>query len=416
MYNVRTIFDERRVAELDRLKLEILSKPNDEQLMSRIRQLDLRVRQERIRRLDFSRRGSYLLAGGLVVLLVGVLWADSYRKKVPGPEARGDVREAQVREAVWARRAVTVGAIVLGAGALLLGFLPEVDFVGAGKAEELEDNWPRFRGVGGLGISPFANVPTKWDGKTGEGIVWKKEVALPGHNSPIVWGDRVFLSGADANERRVYCFDSFSGQLLWQGEVETEAGRKSEPPEVMEDTGFAAPTCVTDGRRVCAIFASGDVGCFDVKGRTVWTRSLGVPESSYGYASSLAMYRNLLLIQYDQASEEDKKSRVMALNVFSGETVWETKRPVGGAWTSPIVAKVGGKEQLVTCGDPWVIAYNPANGEELWRAECMGDDLAPSPIYAGGLVLAIESNIKMVAIRPDGRGNVTKTHIVWTVE
>ncbi|MHC4333719.1 MAG: outer membrane protein assembly factor BamB family protein, partial [Planctomycetota bacterium] len=74
------------------------------------------------------------------------------------------------------------------------------------------------------------------------------------------------------------------------------------------------------------------------------------------------------------------------------------------------------QDQLITCGDPWVIAYNPANGEELWRAECMGDDLAPSPIYAGGLVLAIESNIKMVAIRPDGRGDVTKTHILWMVE
>jgi outer membrane protein assembly factor BamB len=415
-YVRRTVFDERRVEELDRLKVEILSRPNDEQLMGRIRELDLRVRQERIRRLDFSRRGSYLLTGGLVVLLVGVLWADSCRKKVPRPEARGDVREAQVREAVYARRAMTVGVMVLGAGALLLGFMPEVDFMGAGKAEELEDNWPRFRGPGGLGITASAKVPTRWDGKTGEGILWKREVPLPGHNSPIVWGERVFLAGADANERRVYCFGAFAGHLLWRKAVEVEPAKKSELLDVMEDTGFAAPTCVTDGRHVCAIFANGDVGCFDIRGRKLWTRSLGLPESSYGYASSLAMYRNLLLIQYDQASEEDEKSRVIALNVSSGETVWETRRPVGGAWTSPIVAGVRSQDQLITCGDPWVIAYNPAKGQELWRAKCMGDDLAPSPIYAGGMVFAIESNIKMVAIRPDGRGDVTKTHIVWTVE
>jgi outer membrane protein assembly factor BamB len=415
-YVRRTVFDERRVAELDRLKIEILSQPNDEQLMSRIRDLDLRVRRERIRRLDFSHKGIRLLAAGLVTLLVGIMWASGFRRKLPGPALQGDVRAKQVEQGAWARRAVTAGALLLAAGGLLLALIPQVDFAGPSLEVKPDQTWPAFRGPGGMGISVTTDVPTKWNGKRGDGILWKKKVPLPGHNSPIVWGDRVFVSGADANESRVYCYDALSGRLLWQDAVETEAGKTSEPLDVMEDTGLAAPTCVTDGKRTCAIFANGDVGCFDFSGRQLWTRGLGVPDSAYGYSSSLALYKNLILIQYDQATEDDEKSRVIALNIASGQTVWETKRPVGSSWASPVVANIEGKDQLITCGDPWVIAYNPANGEELWRAECMGDDLAPSPIYAGGLVFAVESNIKMVAIRPDGRGDVTKTHILWMVE
>jgi outer membrane protein assembly factor BamB len=415
-YVRRTVFDERRVAELDRLKIEILSQPNDEQLMSRIRELDLRVRRERIRRLDFSHKGIRLLAAGLVTLLVGIMWAAGFGRKLPSPALQGDVRAKQVEQGAWARRAVTATAVLLAAGSLLLGLKPQVDFAGPSSETEPDQTWPAFRGPGGMGISVTTDVPTKWNGKTGDGILWKKKVPLPGHNSPIVWADRVFVSGADANECRVYCYDALSGRLLWQDAVETEAGKTSEPLDVMEDTGLAAPTCITDGKRTCAIFANGDVGCFDFSGKQLWTRGLGVPDSVYGYSSSLALYKNLILIQYDQATEEDEKSRVIALNIVSGQTVWETKRPVGGSWASPVVANIEGKEQLITCGDPWVIAYNPANGEELWRAECMGDDLAPSPIYAGGLVFAVESNIQMVAIRPDGRGDVTKTHILWMVE
>ncbi|MHC4333720.1 MAG: outer membrane protein assembly factor BamB family protein [Planctomycetota bacterium] len=337
-YVRRTVFDERRIAELDRLKIEILSQPNDEQLMSRIRDLDLRVRRERIRRLDFSHKGIRLLAAGLVTLLVGIMWAAGFSRKMPSPALQGDVRAKQVEQRAWARRAVTAGTLLLAAGALLLGLKPQVDFAGPSSEMEPDQIWPVFRGPGGMGISVTTNIPTEWNGKTGDGILWKKQVPLPGHNSPIVWTDHVFVSGGDANERQVYCYDALSGRLLWQHAVETEAGKTSEPLDVMEDTGLAAPTCVTDGKRACAIFADGDVGCFDFRGKQLWTRGLGVPDSAYGYSSSLAMYRSLILIQYDQATEDDEKSKVMALNVLSGQTVWETKRPVGSSWASPVVA------------------------------------------------------------------------------
>jgi outer membrane protein assembly factor BamB len=423
-YIQRTVADAKRIDELDALKIEILDQPANEQLRSRIRQLDLRVRRDKIRRLDFSRKGSYLLLGGVAVFLVGIKCASAFRKKLPSPQPKADSRDEQIREARRGRWAVTVGLIVLGAGALLLVLRPRVDFGGAAlvsasypSAEEIGKNWPGFRGPGGLGISAYTNVPTNWNGKTGEGILWKKKVPLPGHSSPVFWGDRVFVSGGNKDKREVYCFDAVSGKLLWQRSVEGVEGSSSGGEvKVDEATGFAAPTVVTDGRRVYAIFANGDVGCFDFGGRRVWETSLGVPESAYGYASSLAIYRNLLLIQYDQGSVEDEKSKLIALSVFSGQTVWQTKRPVPNSWTSPIVAQIGNQAQIITCADPWVIAYDPTNGAELWRAECLGGEVAPSPIYAGGLVFAIEPYGKLVAIRPDGQGNVTKTHIAWSAE
>ena len=143
---------------------------------------------------------------------------------------------------------------------------------------------------------------------------------------------------------------------------------------------------------------------------------MGSPDSTYGYASSLTMYQNLLLVQYDEGMAEDEKSRMIALDGFSGRVVWEAKRPVSNSWASPIVAKVANQYQLITSSDPWVIAYNPANGAELWRAEFGGSDMAPSPVCAGGMMFAVSPYEGMAAIRPDGQGNVTETHIAWSVE
>jgi len=408
---------------LANLKLEIRSKPDDEQLLSRIRQFDLQVRQQRIRALDRSRKGSFLLLGGVVIFIISLRSAIEFKKKPPAPRRSADHLAEQVSNAKFARWAVTSGLVILGSGSLFLATRPEIDFIKAGAADassynmdDIAKNWASFRGLNGAGISTHANVPSRWSGKTGEGILWKTEIPLPGHNSPVIWGDRVFLSGADPNSRQVYCFDTSTGGLLWKGVVLGMPKSNEEPLEVMEDTGFASPTVVTDGRRVYAIFATGDVGCFDFKGKKVWEKNLGRPDSSYGYASSLAMYQNLLLIQYDQGGIEDEKSELIAVDGFSGQVVWQKNRPVGNSWSSPIVASIGEQFQVVTCGDPWVVAYSPADGAELWRANCLAGDVAPSPIYANGLVFVIEPYSKLVAIKPDGKGDVTETHIAWISE
>ena len=418
------IIDAKWEIQSENLKIELRQNPDDNELLERIRQLDLQFRQHRIRRLDFSRKGSYLLFGSVVIMLIALKCADTFKKKIPAPQVLSNRSDEQLRQATLARWAVTAGLAVLGSGTLILAMSTDIDFGGTGaaitsypSAEQISENWPGFRGPGGLGISAYTNVPADWNGKTGDGILWKTKIPLPGNNSPVIWGDRVFLSGGNDNKLQVFCFDAVSGRLLWTGDVTRAPLRSDEEPfEVMEDTGFAAPTVVTDGRRVYAIFATGDIGCFDFNGKRIWTRRLGIPDSSYGYASSLAMYRNLILIQYDQGGPEDGMSKMIALDGFTGQTVWETKRPVPNSWSSPIVNKIGDQVQLLTCGDPWVIAYEPAKGTELWRAKCLTGDIAPSPIYANGLVFAIEPYSKLVAIRPDGRGDVTETHIVWSLE
>jgi outer membrane protein assembly factor BamB len=280
--------------------------------------------------------------------------------------------------------------------------------------EEYSRNWPAFRGSEGLGVVVDANIPDDWDGKSGKRIRWKNKVPLHGNNSPVVWEDRVFLSGGNEKELKVFCYDGDSGDLLWTGDVPSRHLKNEEEPfEVMEDTGFAAPTVVTDGRRVYAIFVTGDIGAFDFNGKRIWTKSFGIPDSSYGYASSLAMYQNLVLIQLDQGGPDDGISRMIALDGLTGQTVWETKRPVPNSWASPVVTKMGEQFQLLTCSDPWVISYDPSDGKELWRVNCLYGDVAPSPIYANGLVFVIEPDAKLVAIRADGKGDVTKTHIAW---
>lgn len=406
------------------LRADSRTQPENEQLLAQIRELDLQIRRQRFRSLDRSRMGGYLLLGGVVIALISLKVMSELKRELPAPRGGADKAEEQIRKAALARWAVTAGMVLLGLGSVFLALRPKIDFPAAGaagtslmSAEDANKAWPSFRGPGGSGISTHVNVPADWDGGTGKGILWKSKVPLPGHNSPVVWGDRVFLSGGDPNGLQVYCFDAASGALLWTGDVTRVAMKEDEEPfEPMEDTGFCASTVATDGRHVCAIFATGDVGCFDFNGRKIWEKSLGMPDSSYGYASSLAMYRNLLLIQYDQGGIEDGLSALIALDGFSGQVAWQTKRPVGNSWSSPIVAAIGEQVQVITCADPWVIAYEPAKGTELWRAECLAGDIAPSPIYSNGLVFAIEPYSKMVAIRADGRGDVTKTNVAWTME
>lgn len=405
------------------LKSEIRNRPDDEQQLSRIRQFDLSLRQQRLRALDRARKGSYLLLSGIVVFIISLRFAIEFKKKPPAPQPGADQLKEQVGNAKYARWVVTGGLAILGLGSLFLATRPKIDFAEASAAdtasynvEDFAKNWASFRGPNGAGISTHTNVPSHWDGKTGEGILWKTKIPLPGNNSPVVWGDRIFLSGADPNNRQVFCFDTSTGTLLWKSDVLGMTKSDEEPLEMMEETGYAAPTVATDGRHICAIFPTGDVACFDFKGKKVWEKNLGRPDSAYGYAASLAVYQNLFLIQYDQGGIEDGKSELIALDGFSGRIAWHTKRPVGNSWSSPIVADTGKQFQLITCADPWVIAYNPADGAEIWRANCLSGDIAPSPIYANGLVFVIEPYSKLVAIKADGKGDVTKTHIAWVSE
>jgi outer membrane protein assembly factor BamB len=412
-----------REDRLAAMKVQVQQEPTNQDLLSEIRRLDLKIRRDRLWRLEFAGKAAFMLLGSVVILVAAGKLAGGMAKEPPRPQPVVERGERQVKEARQARRAVAGSLAVLAAGMLLLALTKWVNFVQGedggspfASAEEKHGQWHRFRGFGGAGVSAYANIPTSWNAKTGEGILWKTQVPLKGHNSPVVWGDRVFLSGADPNVRQVLCFDAKSGRLLWKGDVPTAPPASGEKFEIMEDTGYAAPTVATDGRRVYAIFPTGDVAGFDFNGRRLWHKSLGRPDSAYGYASSLETYEKLVLIQYDQGDGKEGKSRFFALDGLTGQVVWEAKRQLPSSWTTPIVVDVGGQPQLITVANPFVVSYNPADGKELWRAECVAGDLAPSPICAGGLVFAIQPYSHLAAIKPTGQGNVTKTHIAWKAE
>ena len=138
-----------------------------------------------------------------------------------------------------------------------------------------------------------------------------------------------------------------------------------------------------------------------------------MPKNTYGYATSLAMYRDLLLVQFDQGTKQDKLSKLMALKAETGETAWEAPREVPNSWPTPIVIEHQGQPQIITAADPWVIAYAAADGKEIWRAKCLQADVGPSPTFADGTVFVANEFPGIAAIRPDGTGDVTGSHVLW---
>jgi len=398
-------------------------------MLETIRRRDIELRQDFFGRRAFTKTGGYLLLAGLVVFVTGAGTAAAWRKRVRMPP-RADQRGKPALGAEAARWAVTAVAVTLVAGGVFViayygGAFETIPSDGKGPVvavedppgpEEIRKHWPRFRGPDGSGHSAYANIPTAWNGKTGENILWKVPVPLPGENSPVVWGERVFLSGATEQERRVYCFSAADGKLLWQKVVSTPAGRMTEPPDILEDTGFACPTCATDGRFVCAIFANGDIACFDTEGNERWARNLGPFRNSYGHASSLTIYRNTVLVLVDQGSIAKPESYLTALDLVTGKTVWKTERPVPSSWATPIVVKTDTGEQVIASGLPWVIAYNPADGKELWRTEVLDGDVAPSPVYHSGVAFAVNTGSLLAAIPTDRSGEIPEDGLKWTAE
>ena len=254
-----------------------------------------------------------------------------------------------------------------------------------------------FRGPMGLGISYHKNIPTDWDGASGKNLLWKVAITKPGYNSPVIWGDKIFIAGGDAEARIVSCFNRNSGQLLWERKADNIPGSPASMPKVTEDTGLSAPTMAVDGHRVYAIFATGDVIAFDLNGNRTWARNLGVPRNHYGHSSSLLVWDGKLIIQYDTG----RGGRMLALNGKSGETVWDVKRDNTISWASPILIEVDGKMQVVTNTDPNVAGHDVKTGEEIWKLPVMMGEVGPSCAYEDGLVFANNEYASLVAINPE---------------
>ena len=260
----------------------------------------------------------------------------------------------------------------------------------------IKANSNSLRGPFGQGVSHARNIPTEWNGTDGTNVLWKSPVPKMGFNSPVIWGDKVFVAGADATSREVYCYDRNTGKLLWTGVANNIQGSPTAMPRVSSDTGLSAPTLTTDGKAVFAIFATGDIIAFDMTGKRLWARNLGVPNNHYGHSSSLITWAGKVYVQYDTNSG----GRLLALNCENGETVWDKKREAKISWASPVLAEINGKYQVLLTADPIVAGYDSETGDEMWKVECMMGEVGPSVAFSDGLVFAANEYARLVAIDP----------------
>lgn len=413
--------------EMQALQKARQAAPADTDLVDEIRRLDALYRSHYLRRQHMLQSGAMLLAAGLLITMGLLRWRGALM--AAGPQVPDGGPEFMDR-AVAAHHRATGGVLAVG-GLILIGLLaagltmPEIRRPLAPEGAEdavIPPNWPQFRGPSGDGHVAESDQqwPIWWDGPSGAGVLWKQALPLESKSSPVVWGDRVFVTAADKDSNLLLCLSADSGDIIWSRKVQSPPPTTSEPGDPPDEgyTGWAAPTPATDGQFVFVTFANADIACFDYDGNQRWVRNYGPARSSWGLASSLITYRNLVIWQLDQGREpEDGFSYLIALEKRSGREVWRRARPVAGSWTTPLVVNASAAgasgDVLLTSGDPHVIAYDAATGTELWRAGDCGTDAAPSPIVAGGLALAVGENTEAFAIRLGGSGELDDSHIAW---
>ena len=251
-----------------------------------------------------------------------------------------------------------------------------------------------FRGNNSNGITNAKNIPLKWDLPNGNNIEWRTELSLPGQSSPIINGNRVFITGANEKSRELLCYDLITGEQLWALTAANIPGSPSQVPKTTPDTGLASSSAATNGKQVCAIFATGDLICANMEGKLLWAKNLGVPDNHYGYASSLLIHNNQLFIQYDNVNTH----KVLALNTETGDEIWSKDRDDKIAWCSPTIAYVNNIPQLVLMGNPSITAYNINNGDQLWKVKCLSGEVGASACSSNGIIYGASEYAVMVAI------------------
>ena len=265
--------------------------------------------------------------------------------------------------------------------------------------------WPRWRGPSGQGVVEDTGYPDRWSDTVN--VQWKRPVPGRGHSSPIVWGDRIFLTTSQDQGRRVsiLSFRRSDGALLWQadapnGPAERHHGKNSP----------ASATATTDGERVYASFGSRGLLAVDFDGNVVWHRDLGRIDNYHGPAGSPLLYRDSVIIYQDQ----NGGAFVIALDARTGETRWRTERTARVGWGTPIAVSVGDHDELIVSSQRFVRSYDPSTGEERWRCDGMLREVIPTPVVGHGLVYCASGRAgPTLAIRPGGRGDVTGARVAW---
>ena len=290
------------------------------------------------------------------------------------------------------------------------------------------ENWPGWRGPSGDGVSAGKGIPTKWSSK--ENIAWRIAVRGEGHSSPIVWGDKVFLTSSltEKNKRILLCIDRLSGQTVWQRDVV-----QSPPETVHRLNSRASGTPATDGKQVYVTFmrAEGDeviapnvgserlitpgkiiVAAYDLDGNEKWKTNVGDFLSAHGFNTCPVLFEDLVILNGDH----DGNAYLVALDRQSGRQRWRTRREnKTRSYVTPIIREIDGITQMILSGSLCIASYDPRNGKRHWIVDGPTEQFVASMVYDGKYVFATGGYPERhtLAIRPGGKGNVTDTHIAW---
>lgn len=282
-----------------------------------------------------------------------------------------------------------------------------------------QDQWPEFRGPTGDGHATSQRLPVEF-GESSR-VKWKTPIHGKGWSSPVVWGKQVWLTTApeDGKELFAICVERDTGKILHDVKVfDVE-----KPQFCIPKNSYASPTPVIEAGRVYVHFGAHGTACLDtVSGKTLWTRRDLPCNHHRGPASSPILYENLLILTFDGFDQQ----YVAALDKKTGETVWKRDRNIAydtdngdikKAYATPLVIQAAGKTQLIDPSAGASIAYDPRTGEELWRVRCGGMNVSSRPLFANGLVYltTADGGIRLFAVKPDGAGDVTTSHVAWKV-
>jgi outer membrane protein assembly factor BamB len=287
----------------------------------------------------------------------------------------------------------------------------------ASSSALLAAHWPAWRGANGDGVTTETDLPMRWSAT--EGIRWK--VALPerGNSTPVVWGDRIFLTQNIGNRRALLCLDRKDGKTLWQ------AGPEWTEKELTHGTNpFCSGSAVTDGERVIAWFGSAGLWCWDFSGKELWHVDLGKQEHIWGYGSSPVLHGDLCLLNFGPG----KRSFVVAVDKKTGKEAWRFDVPApaigegpgkgnadfSGSWCTGVIAEIGGRKEYIVGLPGAVWSLDPATGKALWHCNGLNPLAYAEPMVAKDAIIGFGGFAGYsIGVKPGGTGDVTQTHRLW---
>ncbi len=285
------------------------------------------------------------------------------------------------------------------------------------------EDWPQFRGPTGEGIYRGAPLPLQWDST--KNVVWKQPIAGEGWSSPVVVGGKVYLTTAVPTPKqgpqdyslRAVCLDAETGKTLWNVEVFQQDGATA--PRIHSKNSHASPTPIVDAGQCFVHFGHQGTACLDAKtGAVIWKNRSFPYKPVHGNGGTPVLYDKLLIFSIDGSDMQ----AVVALDRATGKLVWKHDRqstaPRKFSFHTPLIIDVKGQKQLISMGSNVVVALSPQDGKEIWRVNCTGYSIIPRPVYGHGLVFVSTGydTASVLAIRVDGQGDVTQSHVQWSMK